>query len=63
MIRKAKASEIDQIILITRACASKMKSDGVFQWDDAYPNKQVFEKDLKRGDYISFWPKKPFWAV
>lgn len=50
MIRKAKLSEIDKIITITRACASKMMSEGVFQWDNAYPNKEAFRKDLQRNE-------------
>ena len=50
MIRKAKPSEIDKIITITRACAQKMASEGIFQWDDAYPNREAFEKDLQRDE-------------
>lgn len=50
MIRKAKPSEIDKIIAITSACATKMTSEGIFQWDDAYPNKQAFTKDLQRDE-------------
>ncbi|WP_432412371.1 GNAT family N-acetyltransferase [Rasiella sp. SM2506] len=50
MIRKAKPSEIDKIITITRACATKMAAEGIFQWDDAYPNKAAFEKDGQRNE-------------
>lgn len=50
MIRKAKLSEIDKIITITRACASKMISEGIFQWNNAYPNKEAFRKDLQRDE-------------
>ena len=50
MIRKAKPSEIVEIIRITQACAVKMASEGIFQWDENYPNTQAFEKDLIRGE-------------
>lgn len=50
MIRKAKPSEIDKIITTTRACATKMTAEGIFQWNDAYPNREAFEKDLKRNE-------------
>ena len=50
MIRKAKPTEIIQLLAITQACAKKMASEGIYQWDDAYPNMAAFEKDLKRGE-------------
>ena len=50
MIRKAKPSEIDKIITITRACATKMTAEGIFQWDNDYPNKKAFEKDVRRDE-------------
>lgn len=50
MIREAKPSEIDKIITITQACASKMIAEGVFQWNEFYPNKKAFEKDLSRDE-------------
>ncbi len=50
MIRKAKPSEIDKIITITRACAVKMTAEGILQWNDAYPNKEAFEIDVKRDE-------------
>lgn len=50
MIRRAKPSEIDKIITITKACASKMISDKIFQWNENYPNKDTFIEDQKRGE-------------
>jgi ribosomal protein S18 acetylase RimI-like enzyme len=50
MIRKAKPSEIDKIITITRACATKMSAEGIFQWNTAYPNKEAFRKDVQRSE-------------
>ena len=51
MIRIAKLAEIGQIMEITRACANKMTSEGVFQWNNLYPNKNVFQKDVARSEF------------
>jgi len=50
MIRKAKPTEIDEILAITQACGLKMASENIFQWDEGYPNKEAFEKDLARDE-------------
>ncbi|WP_431124673.1 GNAT family N-acetyltransferase [Flagellimonas flava] len=54
MIRLAKISDIDGILEITRACAAKMESEGIYQWNEHYPSKQAFLKDLERDElYIT----------
>ncbi len=50
MIRKAKDSEIEKIITITKACAAKMIAEEIFQWNDAYPTIAAFENDLSRDE-------------
>ncbi len=50
MIRLAKNEEIPKILTITRACAFQMISQNIFQWDEDYPSKEVFENDLKHND-------------
>lgn len=50
MIRRAKPSEIEQIMSITRACASKMISEQIYQWNEHYPYKAAFELDHKRNE-------------
>ncbi|MGJ8665270.1 MAG: GNAT family N-acetyltransferase [Patiriisocius sp.] len=50
MIRKAKLSEIAQVIAFTKACGIKMNADKIYQWDDEYPNTKAFEKDVSRGE-------------
>ncbi|MDT0606404.1 GNAT family N-acetyltransferase [Croceitalea rosinachiae] len=50
MIRRAKLSEISDILTITRACAAVMEQKGIFQWNDHYPSEQVFLNDLKRDE-------------
>ena len=48
MITKAKASEIEAILKITRACTNDMISKDIYQWNDSYPSKESFLKDLNR---------------
>lgn len=50
MIRKAKASEIVQLIAITKLCAAHMISENIFQWNQHYPNTMAFNKDFNRGE-------------
>lgn len=48
MIRCAKISEITDILTLTKACAAYMIQNGIYQWNNQYPSKEVFEKDIKR---------------
>ena len=50
MIRLAKLSEIEEIIQITKACAAKMISEKIYQWNEHYPNYQAFQKDVARSE-------------
>lgn len=48
MIRHAKILEIPDILLITKACAANMIEKGIYQWNEHYPSKNAFEKDIDR---------------
>ena len=48
MIRLAKLSEIQEIVSLTRACAAKMISEDIFQWNEHYPNQEAFKNDVAR---------------
>ena len=50
MIRLAKIIEIDQILSITKACASYLISNNIFQWSDQYPSEEIFLTDLYRNE-------------
>ena len=50
MIRKGLYSDIDRILKITKACAKHMVSKGIYQWNEHYPNKSAFEKDVERDE-------------
>lgn len=48
MIRCAKILEIPDILELTKACAKHMEKKGIFQWNETYPSKLAFEKDVSR---------------
>ncbi|WP_228236533.1 GNAT family N-acetyltransferase [Allomuricauda sp. M10] len=50
MIRRAKISEIPDILSITRLCALKMEQNGIFQWNEHYPSEAAFLKDIARDE-------------
>jgi ribosomal protein S18 acetylase RimI-like enzyme len=50
MIRKGNLADIDEILEITKACAKKMNDDGIYQWNDQYPNRSAFETDAHRNE-------------
>lgn len=54
MIRRAKPSEIIQLITITKACASQMIAEGIYQWNEHYPSLKAFKKDQKRAELFVF---------
>lgn len=48
MIRKATSSDIEPILLLTKACAKDMNNKGILQWNEHYPNAKAFEYDIAR---------------
>jgi len=48
MIRRAKLSEITDILLMTKACTLFMESQGIYQWTQDYPSREIFNNDIKR---------------
>ena len=59
MIRKALLKEIPTLMKLTRACAKKMKAEGIFQWNEHYPNEEAFIKDLERDELYVLISEKP----
>ena len=47
LIRKAFMSDLETVKKLTEACAEKMIDDGIYQWNDHYSSKEIFEKDIK----------------
>ena len=48
MIRLAKKSDLKEILAITKACASKMITEDIYQWNESYPDLATFEEDIKQ---------------
>ncbi|MDL5510531.1 GNAT family N-acetyltransferase [Arenibacter sp. M-2] len=48
MIRLAKLLEIPDILTITQACSKSMIDQGIYQWNEFYPSREAFEKDVAR---------------
>ena len=48
MISSAKILEIPDILELTKACAKHMEKIGIFQWNEVYPSRAAFEKDISR---------------
>ena len=57
MIRKALISDLETVKSLTEACAKKMISDGIFQWNDHYPSKEIFRKDIEE-ESLYVWDDK-----
>lgn len=50
MIRPATTNDLPEILNITRACAAFMISKNIFQWDENYPSRGTFKKDIDRNE-------------
>ncbi|MFI2741574.1 GNAT family N-acetyltransferase [Zhouia sp. PK063] len=50
MIRKATAADIDNILQLTKACASAMIAKNIYQWNEKYPSRAAFETDVARNE-------------
>jgi ribosomal protein S18 acetylase RimI-like enzyme len=50
MIRRATITDIEAIIVMTKACAKAMIANGIYQWNEHYPKPIAFQNDLKRNE-------------
>ena len=48
MIQIAKLSQIEEILAITKACGEQLREQGIYQWNEIYPNLDIFRKDSIR---------------
>ena len=46
IIRKAKKSDLKDIMLMYKSCVNGMIKNGIDQWDETYPNSKIIKKDL-----------------
>ena len=50
MIRKGNLEDIETIMHMTKACAKAMIVNGIYQWNEHYPNPSAFINDVKRNE-------------
>lgn len=48
-IQPATKNQIPQIMLLISGVIQHMESQGIFQWDEVYPNQEAIENDLSEG--------------
>ena len=46
-IKKASIKDLEQMYLITISCAKEMVLNGIFQWNEKYPSKEILQKDIE----------------
>ena len=46
--RKAEPNDLEEICSIVHDAVDIMERDNIFQWDDLYPAKEDFQKDIKK---------------
>jgi ribosomal protein S18 acetylase RimI-like enzyme len=51
IIRKAKISDVKEIMLMYKSCVKGMIANDIDQWDDTYPNTEVITQDLEKQSY------------
>ena len=50
-IRKAKISDLNNIMEMYHSCITGMKKNNIDQWDASYPNSEIIKTDLKENTY------------
>ena len=50
MIRKANLEDLDAVKKVAETCAIHLSNQGIFQWNESYPNITAFEQDFNRGE-------------
>jgi len=48
-IIKPTKADIPELLIVTKACAKAMITNGIYQWNDDYPSYEAFEKDIEIG--------------
>ena len=47
MIKEASILDLNQLYSLTKSCAKHMIENGIFQWNEMYPSKEVLQKDIE----------------
>lgn len=54
MISMGRMTEIDAIVQLTKACGQHMRNNGIDQWDEEYPTRDIIENDVKTGTLFAY---------
>ena len=54
MIRSANISDIESVLDITKSCALHMIGNGIFQWNEHYPDKASFINDVRNEELFVY---------
>jgi ribosomal protein S18 acetylase RimI-like enzyme len=49
-IRKAFMSDLDQAVKVAQSATRKMLDEGIEQWHEDYPNKEILSQDIEQGE-------------
>lgn len=56
-IRRAGVPDLDGLLELCRSCTKHLDESGIPQWDELYPNREVFEGDINAGSlYVAVLP-------
>lgn len=47
-LRQANMTEIQTLMEIIKQASEKMEQQGIFQWDEVYPNEEIIREDIRR---------------
>ncbi len=50
--RKAAAADLPDVAALYAASISKMREDGIEQWDEIYPDRELLEEDIASGQMV-----------
>ncbi len=50
LYKKADSSDLDSVCVLVAAAVGRMSADGIDQWDEVYPSREVLRGDIERGD-------------
>jgi GNAT superfamily N-acetyltransferase len=56
LIRQACAGDLPALMALVQRVVPLMRADGNLQWDDVYPNQEVFTRDIDAGE---LWVAEP----
>jgi len=51
-IREASTADVEPVIDLVCACIARMRSQGIDQWDDVYPDRGTIEGDIHAGNAV-----------